>query len=81
MIKKENMTTPNIKSRIKYFVDTLPTNIIKKEVKKRSSALDKSAGAIRPQTMIMGKIIGINALLKSLIISCLADMAYQSFER
>ncbi len=46
---------------------TRPINIIAKQVTNSTMAVLKSAGAINPQMMIIGRIMGMNALLKSLI--------------
>ena len=46
-------------------------------VTNNKAAVDKLAGAIKPQIKITGKIMGKNALLKSLMYSCLvaSDLA------
>ena len=70
-------STTNIKI---YLTATLPTNIIAIQVEKRSSAVDKSAGAIRKQMMITGNIRGKKALLKSLIIDCLEEIVLAKYK-
>jgi hypothetical protein len=63
------------KTNIKiYLTATLPTNIIAIQLEKRSRAVDKSAGAIKKQMIITGKISGKKALLKSFIFDCFEEI-------
>ena len=70
---KTNMPIPI--NEAMYFKAILPTNIRIIQVANRTAAVEKFAGKIKAQVISTGSIIGINADLKSLILSCLIDNA------
>ncbi len=65
--KKANETTAISINKAMNLKSTRPMNIIAKQVANSTMAVLKSAGAINPQMMMIGRMMGMNALLKSLI--------------
>ena len=68
-INSESATMPAPASNNKCLILILPINISITDVAKNNAAVERFAGTIRMQTMITGVTIGINAFLKSFILS------------